>query len=162
MKQKTIRFFKSIPRTFQILWLYLYSTIAKVFGRKLIISYAEISDILILSDVLTFVWNGKGCYKVELSNGDKFSGFVKAIPLTFVNPTQSFTAKFYGIGETFEKTILINKPSISISISNIIETTVPKPVGLERRLNCLEFEDKRGPTLYIPTPIIRLPQFNND
>lgn len=159
MSEKIVNFLTKRWRLVQILYLRFICLIVYLFNKKIEIKYAGI-DFLLTSDVSTLIWCGKRCYKVELTDGQIFSGFTKVIPIE-INTTD-ISIKFYGVGEIVEKKIAIKKNNININLKNIIDTKIPKRVLFSNRFRPMALSKLNPTKIQIPKASISIPEYINE
>jgi len=92
MREKIVNFLTKSWCLIQILYLRFICLIVNLFDKKIEIKYVGI-DFLLTSNVSAIIWNGKRCYKIELPDGQVFSGFTKVVPIKIEKNTTEIPIK---------------------------------------------------------------------
>ncbi|MFN7540292.1 MAG: hypothetical protein ACK5RQ_09615 [Bacteroidota bacterium] len=161
MSEKIVNFLTKRWRLVQILYLRFICLIVNLFNKKIEIKYAGI-DFLLTSDVSTLIWIGKRCYKIELPDGQVFSGFTKVVPIKIKKNTTEIPIKFYGVGVIVEKRIAINRNNININLKKIIDTNLPKAVSISKGFNTITVTKLQLNKIQIPKASISIPKYINE
>lgn len=161
MRKHLTNYSKSIRLFIQCGILHLYFALAKFVGVRLQVTHVRIVDPIVTSDITTIVWEGDGCYKIELSTGEVYMGAIRKIPLCLNVNSKSVSIKFRGVGSIIERSLGVNKHSISPSIPKTYLNGFPKLVALNK--NCTGITDIKPRILTSKLPSIRfsLPEFPN-